>query len=344
MALLFCNKCGNRSTESEKYSCGCAEQLGGVRSKVTQFEITTDVKDKVIMFLSGLHLLGDNADDLHIVEDMLAQVNDTAAKVAELATEEVTAAVLKVLLDGISDPERVPVGHKDNYITRPWSLAASNMTSQSYFNECFSSESKLVDCSNPESKCIDYLFSEYFRSLNPEASLQQVNGIQLFEKFFAPVHAQPDAVWTHEGQEYVIEIKTVRNVNSMLKYRKLKDWLYQIAAYQLNAYDDVVAFNTNDTPLPADKKKYLLVVILLSTRGSRLIVLDVARDNLLRCSNDWLEWFTNRPKPATDVKDLNKYYAKQVTFGKIKSIAKEHKDKEYKRKEAEAGWTVVEKP
>ena len=29
------------------------------------------------MFLSGLHLLGDNADDLHIVDDMLAQVNDT---------------------------------------------------------------------------------------------------------------------------------------------------------------------------------------------------------------------------------------------------------------------------
>lgn len=344
MASLFCNKCGNRSTESEKYSCGCAEQLGGSRSKVTQFEITTDVKDKVLMFLNGLHLIGDNAEDLHIVDDMLAQVNEGTSKVAELADENVTAAMLQVLLDGFSDPSRVPVGPKDNYNTRPWGLAASNMTSQSYFNECFGSESKLVDCSNPESRCIDYLFSDYFKSLSPDANLNQVNGIQLFEKFFAPVHAQADAVWTHEGQEYVVEIKTVRNVNSMLKYRKLKDWLYQIAAYQLNSYDDVVAFNNEDKPLPVDNKKYLLVVVLLSTRGSRLIVLDVARDNVLRCSNDWLEWFTNRPKPATDVKDLNKYHAKQVTFGKIKSVAKEHKDREYKRKEAEAGWTVVEKP
>ena len=340
MTQLFCNKCGNKSAESEAYSCGCTA-VGGSRSPVTTFEITTEVRDKVVMFLTGLHLLGDNSEDLHIVDDLLAQVNDANVSVAGLANEEVAASVLKVLLDAVSDSEKVPVGHKDNYITRPWSLAASNMTSQSYFNECFSHDSKLVECSNPESRCIDYLFSDHFRNLNPEANVDRVNGIQLFEKFFAPVHAQPDAVWIHEGQEYVVEIKTVRNVNSMLKYRKLKDWLYQIAAYQLNTYEDVVNFNTNDTALPADNKKYLLVVILLSTRGSRLIVLEVARDNLLRCSNDWLEWFTNRPKPAADVKDLNKYYTKQTTFAKIKSVAKEAKDKEYKRKEAEAGWTVV---
>lgn len=296
--------------------------MAGQRLPVSQFELTAKVKDKVVGYLSGLHLLSDNAEDVHIVEEMLAQVNDSNNRVADVVSDELSAAVLEVLKSSVSDPDAVPVGQRNNFNTRPWGLAASNMTSLSYFNECFGGEAKLIDYStNPESRCIDFVLNDHFAKLRATAGsegegedakkekgglLQKHNGIQLFEKFFVPVHALPDAVWTHEGQEYVLEIKTVRNAHSMLRYNKLRDWLYQVACYQLNSYEDVAAFNSAGTPLPEDTRRYLLAVLLLSNTGSRLIVLEANRANRHRCNADWLKWFEHIPKSLEIVKKPSK--------------------------------------
>jgi hypothetical protein len=371
MTTLYCNKCGERTLESEEYACACGQHLEGQRLPVSEYELTIKVRDKVVNYLSNMHPLSDNVEDVHIAGDMLAQVNDRANSVAEVASEELSAALLQALKDSVADVDKVPIGHKKNFNTRPWGLAASNMTSQSYFNECFVGESKLVDCgSNPESRCIDKLLNDHFHELNGTSetreALQEYNGIQLFEKFYAPVHALPDAVWKHEDQEYVLEIKTVSNVHSMLRYKKLKDWLYQVACYQLPSYQQVADLNNNGTPLPADTRKYLLAVILLNNTGSKLIVLEAMPANVARCSAEWLQWFENIPRPlempkptksgkaakaeksedkvmqpVTVVKDLNKYFLKQTPFGKLKYVAKEFEFKQYKKQQEAEGWTVV---
>lgn len=373
MSVLYCNKCGERTQETEEYSCGCAELLGGQRLPVTEYELTQKVRDKVVGHLSNIQLINETPEDLHIVGDMLAQVNDRSVSVVEQASDELSAAILQVLKNSVEDVEKVPVGKKYNFNTRPWGLAASNMTSQSYFNECFCGESKLVDCGgNPESRCIDKLLNDHFHMLNgtseDKMALQWKHGIQLFEKFYVPVHALPDAVWRHEDQEFVLEIKTVSNVHSMLRYKKLKDWLYQVACYQLNTYEEVAQHNTQGTPLPENKRRHLLVVILLghAHHPSRLIVLEATRANAQRCNAEWLQWFENIPRPpelpkpsksgkaakaektedkvmqpVTVVKDLNKYFLGQTPFGKIKYVAKEHEYREYKRQQEADGWTVV---
>ena len=352
--MLFCNKCGEKSADSDAYACGCAKALGGQRVPVTQFDISEQVKAEVVEHLSGATLLSDKIEDMHIVDEMLAQVNFTS-NVAKLPDDDLTGALLQILRDSVNETEKVPSGSVDNFVSRPWGLSATNMTSQKYFNECFANEAKEMENYNPKSKCIDLLLGKHFRDLNPDAKLQEYKGIQLFGKNFAPVYVQPDALWTHNDQQYVVEFKTVKNPHSMIKYRKLEDWLHQVACSQLSSYDEVAAFNTSDVPVTADAKKYLVVVILPNEHGSRVFVLEVAHANVEKSSKIWFEWFDGREKPANDVKELNKYYTKQVVFSKIKPVAKEAKEREARllqeaqekalREQEEAeGWTRQKNP
>ena len=178
----YCNKCGTMTIRGkEEPACDCsqgilaAEMLPG-----STFRISSEVKEEMSKCLLSIAIVPTTKSNVDV--GMLNQVNNHSMARVNVVDEAVSQALIRELHAAVNNQKEQEEEEVSDFVTRPWSLAASTMTSEAKFKRCFATESELIQMgSNPGSQFIDRLLGAHFKSLSPEFELQQCNALELVE-------------------------------------------------------------------------------------------------------------------------------------------------------------------
>jgi hypothetical protein len=341
--MLYCSKCGEHGTEATEFDCGCEKLLDRQLLTIEEFQISTRVKNKVTASLTETVVFTSENKDYPALSNMVTSLNALSPPgVCNFATVEVAEALLAEIKTAAINPDKdMNAEPWRNFVTRPYSLSAAAMTNEPKFRDSFAFEAKLFDQTNTESKYVDVLLNRHFKAANPEVDLQQFGGLLVSEGAVVPIAALPDAVWQFEGQDYVVEVKTVKWFNNIAKYNVLPEWMRQVACYQLPSIQAAVAQLEQGAALPVDGRRYLLAVIALDLNA--MFVLEANPHNLEASIAEWRSWFARR-LDAQDLSDLRRYHpsyeGERVRFRNISRIKKDEKKRRAEIKAAAEGWSV----
>lgn len=257
-----------------------------------------------------------------------------------------------------------------NFVSRPWSLSASALSTKEDFAKVFKMKADQFEIQNPESKYVDIVLGKHFQQLH-HCNLHYIKGVQL-QEWLLPVHATPDALWTFDGVEYVIEFKTVRSLKGMTA-EKFAKWLLQTGCNHLPMYENQISVsdaagpatanalagvaantgegdavnstnsnttNITDPTVPTPPQRYLLVLTTLEAPCTTLVFEIHAAANLHACLAKWHEWFDCTDMNAFKAEYLLRYHAKQCNMNQIIAAYTIEKTKEKEKEKSKKRISV----